>query len=49
MAKAVMNRAFESQRDGVYAQEALAQAICRQSRFHATALDAFAPPAKAGP
>jgi enoyl-CoA hydratase/carnithine racemase len=49
MAKAVMNRAFESQRDGVYAQEALAQAICRQSRFHATALNAFAPPAKTKP
>ena len=49
MAKAVMNRAFESQRDGVYAQEALAQAICRESRFHAAAVNAFAPSAKAKP
>jgi 2-(1,2-epoxy-1,2-dihydrophenyl)acetyl-CoA isomerase len=42
IAKAVMNRAFESDRGTVYQQEAMAQAICRQSSFHARALRAFA-------
>jgi 2-(1,2-epoxy-1,2-dihydrophenyl)acetyl-CoA isomerase len=34
IAKTVMNHAFESERREVYAQEALAQALCLQSEFH---------------
>ena len=41
LAKSVMNRAFESDRGEVYAQEAMAQAICRESEFHAEAVRRF--------
>lgn len=41
IAKSVMNRAFESERDVVYSQEALAQALCRESGFHQDAIKAF--------
>lgn len=41
LAKSVMNHAFESDRRTVYAQEAMAQAICRESDFHAEAVDRF--------
>ncbi len=41
IAKSVMNRAFESDRQTVYAQEAMAQAICRESEFHKTASRRF--------
>lgn len=41
LAKSVMNRAFESDRDTVYAQEAAAQAMCRESGFHQEALRRF--------
>lgn len=41
VAKAVLNRAFESDRDAVYAQEALAQAILRDSAFHQEAIRRF--------
>jgi enoyl-CoA hydratase/carnithine racemase len=39
--KGVMNRAFESERRDVYAQEAMAQAICRESAFHQEAVRRF--------
>ncbi|MES2187394.1 MAG: enoyl-CoA hydratase/isomerase family protein [Pseudomonadota bacterium] len=42
LAKAVMNRAFETERGSIYAQEALAQAVCRQSAFHQDAVQRFA-------
>nr|WP_207794165.1 enoyl-CoA hydratase/isomerase family protein [Ramlibacter algicola] len=38
MAKAIMNRSFESSREQVQAQEALAQAACRTSEAHRAAL-----------
>lgn len=41
LAKGVMNRAFESDRHTVYAQEAMAQAMCRQSDFHQEATRRF--------
>lgn len=41
MAKAIMNRSFEAERQAVYAQEAMAQALCRQSAFHAEAVLRF--------
>jgi len=41
IAKTVMNRAFESDRREVYAQEALAQALCIQSEFHKEAARRF--------
>jgi 2-(1,2-epoxy-1,2-dihydrophenyl)acetyl-CoA isomerase len=41
LAKAVMNRSFESDRDLVYAQESLAQAVCRESEFHLRAVERF--------
>ena len=41
LAKSVMNRAFESDRKDVYAQEAMAQAMCRESDFHAEAVRRF--------
>lgn len=41
LAKSVMNRAFESDRDTVYAQEAAAQAMCRESAFHQEAVRRF--------
>jgi 2-(1,2-epoxy-1,2-dihydrophenyl)acetyl-CoA isomerase len=41
IAKTVMNRAFESERREVYAQEALAQALCAQSEFHKEASRRF--------
>jgi enoyl-CoA hydratase/carnithine racemase len=41
IAKSVMNRAFESDRQEVYAQEALAQALCLQSDFHRDAVQRF--------
>jgi 2-(1,2-epoxy-1,2-dihydrophenyl)acetyl-CoA isomerase len=37
----VMNRAFESDRDTVYAHEAAAQAMCRESAFHQEAVRRF--------
>jgi len=41
IAKSVMNRAFESDRQSVYAQEAMAQAMCRESGFHQEAVQRF--------
>jgi 2-(1,2-epoxy-1,2-dihydrophenyl)acetyl-CoA isomerase len=41
VAKSVMNRAFESDRQQVYAQEGLAQALCLQSEFFAEAARRF--------
>lgn len=41
IAKSVMNHAFESERREVYAQEALAQALCLQSAFHKEAARRF--------
>lgn len=41
LAKAALNRAFESTRDEVYAQEALAQAVLRDSEFHREAVRRF--------
>jgi 2-(1,2-epoxy-1,2-dihydrophenyl)acetyl-CoA isomerase len=41
IAKSVMNHAFESDRHSVYAQEAMAQAICRESEFHKEAVRRF--------
>ena len=41
LAKSVMNRAFESDRRTVYAQEAAAQAMCRESEFHQEAVRRF--------
>ncbi|MBC5767091.1 enoyl-CoA hydratase/isomerase family protein [Ramlibacter albus] len=41
IAKTVMNHAFESERREVYAQEALAQALCAQSEFHKEAARRF--------
>jgi enoyl-CoA hydratase/carnithine racemase len=39
--KSVMNHAFESDRRSVYMQEALAQALCRESQFHKDATRRF--------
>ncbi len=39
--KNVMNHAFESDRRTVYAQEAMAQALCRESAFHQQAKERF--------
>lgn len=39
--KSVMNHAFESERRTVYQQEAMAQAICRESAFHKEAARRF--------
>lgn len=41
IAKGVMNHAFESERRTVYAQEAAAQAMCRESAFHQEAVRRF--------
>ena len=41
IAKTVMNRAFESERRDVYAQEATAQALLRESEFHKEAVRRF--------
>lgn len=41
IAKGIMNHAFESDRPEVYAREALAQAVCRESSFHVDAVDRF--------
>ncbi len=41
LAKGVMNHAFESERRSVYAQEAAAQAMCRESAFHQEAVRRF--------
>jgi len=41
IAKGVMNHAFESDRREVYAQEAMAQALCMQSDFHREAARRF--------
>lgn len=41
LAKSVMNHAFESDRQQVYAQEAAAQALCRESAFHQEAVRRF--------
>lgn len=41
IAKSVMNRAFESDRHSVYAQEAMAQSLCRESAFHQEAVRRF--------
>lgn len=40
-AKGVMNHAFESERRSVFAQEAAAQAMCRESAFHQDAVRRF--------
>jgi 2-(1,2-epoxy-1,2-dihydrophenyl)acetyl-CoA isomerase len=39
--KSVMNRAFETDRHDVYRQEAMAQAMCRESDFHKEAARRF--------
>ncbi|MCK0224718.1 enoyl-CoA hydratase/isomerase family protein, partial [Salmonella enterica] len=39
--KSVMNHAFESDRRTVYMQEAMAQALCRESTFHHEATRRF--------
>lgn len=36
-----MNHAFESDRKTVYAQESMAQAMCRESDFHEEAVRRF--------
>lgn len=41
IAKSIMNHAFESERRTVFAQEASAQALCRQSDFHRDAVRRF--------
>jgi 2-(1,2-epoxy-1,2-dihydrophenyl)acetyl-CoA isomerase len=41
IAKGVMNHAFESSRWAVYAQEGMAQAMCRESDFHHEAVGRF--------
>lgn len=41
LAKGVMNRSFESERSSVFAQEAAAQAMCRESVFHQEAVRRF--------
>lgn len=41
IAKGVMNHAFESERRDVYAQEAMAQAMARESDFHQEAVRRF--------
>lgn len=41
IAKSVMNRTFESDREAVFAQEAMAQAITRESAFHQEAARRF--------
>lgn len=41
IAKSVMNRAFESDRHTVLAQEAMAQAMCRESAYHQEAVQRF--------
>lgn len=41
VAKSVMNRAFESERREIYAQEALVQSVCAQSEFHREAARRF--------
>lgn len=41
LAKSIMNRTFESTREDIYAQEAMAQAICRDSAFHRDAARRF--------
>ncbi len=41
LAKTIMNRTFESSREDIYAQEAMAQAICRDSAFHREAARRF--------
>lgn len=41
IAKGVMNHAFESDRQTVYAQESMAQAMCRESDFHNEAVRRF--------
>ena len=41
VAKSIMNRAFESDRHTVCAQEAMAQAMCRESGFHQEAVQRF--------
>jgi len=41
VAKSVMNHAFESSRHTVYALEAMAQAMCRESDFHNEAVRRF--------
>jgi enoyl-CoA hydratase/carnithine racemase len=41
IAKSVMNHAFESDRHFVYSQEAMAQAMCRESDFHHEAVRRF--------
>ena len=41
LVKGVMNHAFESDRRSIYAQEAMAQAMCRESEFHQEAARRF--------
>jgi len=41
LAKTIMNRTYESTREDIYAQEAMAQAICRDSAFHRDAARRF--------
>ncbi len=41
LVKGVMNHAFESDRRSIYAQEAMAQAMCRESEFHQEATRRF--------
>ena len=41
LSKSMLNRAFESSRDTIYAQEAMAQTLCRESAFHKQAVQRF--------
>ncbi|MGB3289681.1 MAG: enoyl-CoA hydratase/isomerase family protein [Burkholderiaceae bacterium] len=41
ISKTTMNHAFESDRQSIYKQEAMAQALCRASAFHQEALKRF--------
>ncbi|NYT36009.1 enoyl-CoA hydratase/isomerase family protein [Allopusillimonas soli] len=41
LAKTIMNRAYESDREAVYAKEAMAQALCGQSGYHQEAARRF--------
>jgi len=41
LSKAMLNRTFETQRSDIYAQEAMAQSLCRDSAYHKQAVKRF--------
>lgn len=41
LSKAMLNRTFETQRSDIYAQEAMAQSLCRESDYHKAAVKRF--------